>query len=831
MKLGDTGEAFFIEEIEDVECPVPNHLATSPLPDESDLQYISDQIAKLKLEDNNNISSTETLTNNIITKPIIIEANNQQKSETICDKNESTAFSDETSLSSVPKSSSVPTDFLVPNDVNEERVHFSLTPPINKNVECIPNNHFIPINDKRLESTIATQTDENSKEFNGIPISAPNSQQKRIRRKKKSSVIRKQKLKLKENAEQPLDNNQVVKDEEIFKMDDDLESDSISDKFSSSVPILDDLSPTKSHLLNQYSTSFHDFHPYSDSETTEPFLSPNQKSYNRQSSRPSSPDYKSDTEYEIQKHDGTSQTDVEPKVSWQWGELPVVPRITTDDINLNMTSPTIKSDEIVSSDDEIEPQSKKNNRNSMLGGVLNFMKQNKNHVISNANEDKGIYLDELNPNDINPEVAALYFPKFRSHYPLKRNIDDDSESGNGPSLPHSPQSLEVLPSSGPQSIDSGDSDQERSALCTSYDLYAINKTYHDLSMSLCGGLEELHRDSVNSERFLHSIISFDDFSENPTLILQNPNLVIRMGGKYYNWQTAAPIIISLLMFQRQLPDKTLASLNDQFVLKKEDKKQLESSTRSSWWSWRRSNNVSGTNNKLSSNLQTPSPTEDQSVMTESSSSTTLVQSDSFTDKLNEPIDTVSSVNEDNSNLSSASDAEENPDEKRLSANGQIPKRKTKYRKKLRLSSDEIMNLNLHEGSNEVLFSVTTAYQGTTTCKCHIYLWRYDDRIIISDIDGTITKSDVLGHILPIIGKDWAQSGVANLFTKIKKNGYKFLYLSARAIGQARVTREYLRSIRQGDICLPDGPLLLSPTSLMSALHRFKIQTFNLIILY
>lgn len=830
MKLGDTGEAFFIEEIEDDECPVPHHLTTSPLPDESSPQYLSEQISKLKLEDNNNISSTETLTNNINTKQKNI---NEQKNETICDKNESTAFRDETSLSSVPKSSSVPTDFLVPNDVNEEHLRFSLTPPINKN-ECIPN-HFVPINDKRLESTIATQTDENSKEFNGIPISTPNSQQKRIRRKKKSSVIRKQsqqKLKVKENAEQTIENNQVVKDEDIFKMDDDLESDSISDKFSSSVPILDDLSPTKSQPLNQHSTSFHDFHPYSDSETTEPFLSPNQKSYNRQSSRTTSgPDYKSDTEYEIQKYDATSQTDVEPKVSWQWGELPVVPRNTSADVNLSITSPTIKNDEIVSSDDEIEPQSKQNNKNSMLGGVLNFMKPNKNDVISNVNEDKGIYLDELNPNNINPEVAALYFPKFRSHYPLKRNVDDDSESGNGPSLPHSPQSLEVLPSSGPQSIDSGDSDQERSALCTSYDLYAMNKTYHDLSMSLCGGLEELHRDSVNSERFLHSIISFDDFSENPTLILQNPNLVIRMGGKYYNWQTAAPIIISILMFQRQLPEKTLVSLNDQFMPKKEDKKQLESNTRSSWWSWRRSNTVSGTNNKLSSNLETPSPTEDQSVMTNSSSSTTLVQSDSFTDKLNEPIDSVNSINEDNSNLSSASDAEENPDEKRLLTNGQILKKKTKYRKKLRLSSDEIKNLNLHEGSNEVLFSVTTAYQGTTTCKCHIYLWRYDDCIIISDIDGTITKSDVLGHILPIIGKDWAQSGVANLFTKIKSNGYKFLYLSARAIGQARVTREYLRSIRQGDICLPDGPLLLSPTSLMSALHRFNIQTFNYIIVY
>lgn len=119
--------------------------------------------------------------------------------------------------------------------------------------------------------------------------------------------------------------------------------------------------------------------------------------------------------------------------------------------------------------------------------------------------------------------------------------------------------------------------------------------------------------------------------------------------------------------------------------------------------------------------------------------------------------------------------------------------------------------------------MTTAYQGTTRCKCHIYKWRWDDKIVISDIDGTITKSDVLGHILPIVGKDWAQSGVAQLFTKIKYNGYKLLYLSARAIGQAKVTREYLKSIRQGDLSLPEGPLLLNPTSLISAFHREVIE--------
>lgn len=52
----------------------------------------------------------------------------------------------------------------------------------------------------------------------------------------------------------------------------------------------------------------------------------------------------------------------------------------------------------------------------------------------------------------------------------------------------------------------------------------------------------------------------------------------------------------------------------------------------------------------------------------------------------------------------------------------------------------------------------------------------------------LRRSDVLGHILPMVGRDWAQLGVAQLFSKIEANGYKLLYLSARAIGQSRVRK-------------------------------------------
>lgn len=49
------------------------------------------------------------------------------------------------------------------------------------------------------------------------------------------------------------------------------------------------------------------------------------------------------------------------------------------------------------------------------------------------------------------------------------------------------------------------------------------------------------------------------------------------------------------------------------------------------------------------------------------------------------------------------------------------------------------SLKLREGPNDVTFSITTQYQGTCRCEGTIYLWNWDDKVVISDIDGTITK--------------------------------------------------------------------------------------------
>uniref|UniRef100_A0AC34GKD4 LNS2/PITP domain-containing protein n=1 Tax=Panagrolaimus sp. ES5 TaxID=591445 RepID=A0AC34GKD4_9BILA len=119
---------------------------------------------------------------------------------------------------------------------------------------------------------------------------------------------------------------------------------------------------------------------------------------------------------------------------------------------------------------------------------------------------------------------------------------------------------------------------------------------------------------------------------------------------------------------------------------------------------------------------------------------------------------------------------------------------------------------------------TTKFQGTSSCTCQIYLFKYSDKIVISDIDGTITKSDVLGHVFAAIGgQKWDHAGVAELYSKITQNGYKIVYLSSRAIGQSHATKAYLQSLVQGSQRLPDGPILLSPTSILVAFHKEVIE--------
>jgi phosphatidate phosphatase LPIN len=137
-----------------------------------------------------------------------------------------------------------------------------------------------------------------------------------------------------------------------------------------------------------------------------------------------------------------------------------------------------------------------------------------------------------------------------------------------------------------------------------------------------------------------------------------------------------------------------------------------------------------------------------------------------------------------------------------------------YAKTLRLTSDQLKALGLKAGPNPISFTVNRA-----TCQAYMYLWRYDVPIVISDIDGTITKSDALGHVLNMIGRDWTHLGVAKLYTEIVNNGYNIMYLTSRSVGQADTTRAYLNGVVQESYRLPRGPTILSPDRTLAALRR------------
>ncbi|KAF3455691.1 hypothetical protein FNV43_RR00333 [Rhamnella rubrinervis] len=132
------------------------------------------------------------------------------------------------------------------------------------------------------------------------------------------------------------------------------------------------------------------------------------------------------------------------------------------------------------------------------------------------------------------------------------------------------------------------------------------------------------------------------------------------------------------------------------------------------------------------------------------------------------------------------------------------------------TSEQLASLNLKEGRNTVTFKFSTPMLGKEQINASIYLWKWNTRIVVSDVDGTITKSDVRGQFMPLVGVDWSHTGVAHLFSAIK----------------ADYTRQFLLDLKQDGKALPDGPVVISPDGLLPSFygevirrvpHEFKIK--------
>jgi phosphatidate phosphatase LPIN len=300
-----------------------------------------------------------------------------------------------------------------------------------------------------------------------------------------------------------------------------------------------------------------------------------------------------------------------------------------------------------------------------------------------------------------------------------------------------------------------------------------------------------------AQAFKQNIVTYEKLSADPNLIF-HPDMVFRVENKLYPWAVAAPYLVGLFAFQRRL---------DANVMEQHYTKWKEANTKSSgsvWTRWL----PRGWRRQETSVPSTPIKGGPTDSLVKTSSSNSLSRSDSKT-QLPGPAPDSSAANFDD-------DDEESESGTDMHGNKMV------YTKSLKPLPEQLAALNLQPGKNKIQFKVKSSKTKGSFAEVtsNVFLWESTVKIVVSDIDGTITKTDVFGQIFPVFGKDWSHIGVAELFSNIKANGYQVLYLTARSIGAASITKEYLASLKQeSGHTLPDGPVFMSPDRLLNALNR------------
>lgn len=350
-----------------------------------------------------------------------------------------------------------------------------------------------------------------------------------------------------------------------------------------------------------------------------------------------------------------------------------------------------------------------------------------------------------------------------------------------------------------------------------------SEMYEDgvLAMSLCGDMldDEMSMEDVGKV-FDAQRVTYEHFALYPN-ILYNSNMMFRVGERLLDFRVTAPLVMSRLAFGRS-PDTDFLSrvMKAPFQENKnarEVKKEQQAPSRGfSWFGFRSSS--------------TPEVTGTPLIGEEEMKAMDMANAES--DQHNKHETTGSSGNgEGPQSITEATLAAGEPQIKVADSGEEkteLPA-ETDYKfgdvendyLSLKPTTKQLATLDLSPGVNDIRFQVASS---NIEVSSHIYLWQCDTKIVISDVDGTITRSDVLGQLLPRVGRDWSQAGVAGLYTHIARNGYRFMYLTSRPIGQAASTRAFLDNVSQaGGFRLPNGPIIMSPDRLMESFTREVIR--------
>ena len=80
---------------------------------------------------------------------------------------------------------------------------------------------------------------------------------------------------------------------------------------------------------------------------------------------------------------------------------------------------------------------------------------------------------------------------------------------------------------------------------------------------------------------------------------------------------------------------------------------------------------------------------------------------------------------------------------------------------------QLAQLGLQPGQNQLVYRVETSSGSVVRTAASLHLVSSSARIVVTDIDGTVTKSDIRGVLLPALGlSDWKHSGVVPLYHQV-----------------------------------------------------------------
>eukprot|EP00271_Cylindrocystis_brebissonii_P009506 TRINITY_DN2442_c0_g1_i1.p1 TRINITY_DN2442_c0_g1~~TRINITY_DN2442_c0_g1_i1.p1 ORF type:complete len:1501 (-),score=396.45 TRINITY_DN2442_c0_g1_i1:142-4644(-) len=356
----------------------------------------------------------------------------------------------------------------------------------------------------------------------------------------------------------------------------------------------------------------------------------------------------------------------------------------------------------------------------------------------------------------------------------------------------------------------------------------VSPPFPGLELSLCRHLLSEHMGSDAAEKvFEDNKVAKHIFLRSPQAIVSNGNLVIRVENRYYPWVAAAPGLLAMLAYGHVLPPFLPSRTGGAIDVEKPQQKiplpaqyNQELVLRTGWSYWLFGGGRKQANNRTAGQAGNTGT----QVGPAQSGGGGGARATGGIGGGGGPGAQMAALRSEMM-LAAAETALTDPlTRQMLYGMENFYHRPRKHRVRMAVpSAEQLASLPLQLGKNRICFYFFSQVLGKQQVECSLYVWKWNARVVISDVDGTITKSDVLGHVMPLVGRDWTQPGVVHLFSAIRENGYEMMFLSARAITQAHTTRNFLFGIKQDGSTMPEGPVVISPDGLFPSLYREVIR--------